>query len=184
MFLAEQVGIAISNCQMLQEMKNQVIFFKAQREISQLVNSTLNLDQILGAIVKKLPGIMGVMGCTIRLLQPATNRLELVAASGVSQNYLTRGNISREDSIFKVLKGSPVAIYDAPNDPRVNYHDEIKEEGIKSILAVPIKNDQEIIGVLRLLTDSHRSFSASDIHFAVTVAEEGGNAIENGQALP
>jgi GAF domain-containing protein len=78
----------------------------------------------------------------------------------------------------------PVAIYDAPNDPRVNYHDEIKEEGIKSILAVPIKNDQEIIGVLRLLTDSHRSFSASDIHFAVTVAEEGGNAIENDQALP
>ncbi|MBM9511131.1 GAF domain-containing protein [Desulfogranum marinum] len=178
MSLAEQVGIAISNCHMFQEMKNQVTFFKAQREISQLVNSTLNLDQILGAIVKKLPGIMGVMACTIRLLQPATNRLELVAASGVSEKYLKRGNISRENSIFKVLKGEPVAIYDAPNDPRVNYHDEIKEEGIKSILAVPIKNDQEIIGVLRLLTDSHRSFSASDIHFAVTVAEEGGNAIE------
>ncbi len=145
MSLAEQVGIAISNCHMFQEMKNQVIFFKAQREISQLVNSTLNLDQILGTIVKKLPGIMGVMGCTIRLLQPATNRLELVAASGVSQKYLTRGNISREDSIFKVLKGSPVAIYDAPNDPRVNYHDEIKEEGKNPSLPFPLKTTRKLL---------------------------------------
>ncbi|WP_028585808.1 GAF domain-containing protein [Desulfogranum mediterraneum] len=178
MSLAEQVGLAIATCQMFQELENQVRFFSAQREISRLVNSTLNLEQILEAIVEKLPGIMGVKGCTIRLLQPATNRLELVAASGVSKKYLTRGSINREDSIFKVLKGEPVAIYDAANDPRVNYHAEIREEGIRSILAVPITNDQEIIGVLRLLSAHHRSFSANDTHFAVTVAEEGGNAIE------
>jgi len=177
MSLAEQVGVAISNSQMIQELENQVVFFRAQREISKLVNSTLNLDQILNAIVEKLPGIMAVKGCTIRLLQPATNRLELVAASGVSQQYLNRGSINREDSIFKVLKGEPVAIYDAPNDPRVNYHEEIRQEGIQSILAIPIRNEHEIIGVLRLLSDTPRSFSASDIHFAVTVAEEGGNAI-------
>ncbi len=178
MSLAEQVGVAIANGRMFQEMENQVSFFQAQREISKLVNSTLDLDQVLRTIVGTLPEIMGVMGCTIRLLQPATNRLKLVAASGVSRRYLNRGSIRREDSIFKVLKGEPVAIYDAPNDPRVDYHEEILREGIKSILAIPIKNDNEIIGVLRLLTDRHRIFSTSDIHFAVTAAEEGGNAIE------
>lgn len=178
MSLAEQVGVAISNSAMFQQLENQVHFFTAQREISKLVNSTLNLEEILAAIVEKLPGIMNVTGCTIRLLQPATNRLELVAASGVSENYLNRGSINREDSIFKVLRGKPVAIYDAANDPRVDYHEEIRAEGIKSILAIPIKNEQEIIGVLRLLSDNHRSFSASDIHFAETVAKEGGNAIE------
>lgn len=178
MSLAEQVGVAISNGNMFQELENQVAFFQAQRKISRLVNSTLDLDQVLNTIVDTLPGIMGVMGCTIRLLQPATNRLELVAASGVSEHYLNRGSISREDSIFKVLKGEPVAIYDAASDHRVDYHEEIEREGVKSILAIPIKNDHEIIGVLRLLTDRHRVFSISDINFAVTAAEEGGNAIE------
>ncbi|PID71615.1 MAG: PAS sensor protein [Desulfobulbus propionicus] len=177
MSLAEQVGVAISNSQMFQELETQLSFFRAQREISQLVNSTLNLEQVLEAIVDKLPGLLGVKGCTIRLLKPATNRLELVAASGLSQQYLNRGSISREDSIFKVLKGDPVAIYDAPTDPRVNYHKEIEQEGIKSILAIPITNKREVIGVMRLLTDTPRLFSAGDIHFAVTVAAEGGNAI-------
>lgn len=161
-----------------QELENQVRFFRELQEISRLVNSTLDLDRILAAIVDKLPGIMGVKGCTIRLLQPATNRLDLVAASGLSAEYLGRGSISREDSIFKVLKGEPVTIYDAASDARVDYHDDIRREGIKSILAIPIKSGLEVIGVLRLLTGQHRNFTPGEISFAVNVAEEGGNAIE------
>jgi two-component system, NtrC family, sensor kinase len=178
MSLAEQVGVAISNGRMFQEMATQVNFFRTLKEISRLVNSTLDLDLILKTIVDKLPGIMGVKGCTIRLLHPATNRLEIVAASGLSQEYLKRGSINREDSIFKVLKGEPVSIYDAQNDPRVAFHEALKKEGIKSVLAIPISNEQEIIGVLRLLTGEHHFFTAVETNFAVTVAEEGGNAIQ------
>ncbi|MFN2353531.1 MAG: GAF domain-containing protein [Desulfopila sp.] len=177
MSLAEQVGVAISKGRMFQEMENQLQFFNELRQISRLVNSTLDLETILQAIVNKLPHVMKVKGCTIRLLEPATNRLRLAGASGLSQRYLDRGSVGGEDSIFKALKGEPVAIYDAENDPRVNYHTAIHEEGIKSILAIPIKNDKEIIGVLRLLTDQYHQFSNAEIHFAVTAAEEGGNAI-------
>lgn len=178
MSLAEQVGVAITNGRIFQEMDTQLNFLSELRKISRLVNSTLNLDEILKTIVDKLPEVLGVKGCSIRLLHPATNRLDLVAASGLSDTYLERGSISREDSIFRVLKGEPVSIYDAPNDPRVDYHEAIREEGIKSILVVPIRNNVEIIGVLRLLTDVHHAFSAGEINFAVTMAEEGGNAIE------
>jgi two-component system, NtrC family, sensor kinase len=177
MSLAEQVGVAIANGRMFQELENQVKFFREQREISRLVNSTLELERIINTVVHKLPGTMEVKACTVRLLQPATGRLELAAASGLSRAYLERGSISREDSIFKVLRGEPVAIYDAENDPRVDYHGEIRREGIKSILAVPISNEREVIGVLRLLTDKPRLFSPTEINFAVTVAEEAGNAI-------
>jgi len=177
MSLAEQVGIAISKTRYSEEMGNQLKFFKELREISRLVNSTLELETILTAIVDKLPEIMGVTGCTIRLVQPATNRLELVAASGLSANYLSRGSIGREDSIIRVLQGEPVAIYDATTDPRVDYHQAIVAEGIRSILVVPIRNELEIIGVLRLLTRDHHVFTPGEINFAMTVAEEGGNAI-------
>lgn len=178
MSLAEQVGIAITNSRLFQEQENQLAFFQELRTISRLVNSTLDLDQILKSIVEKLPRIMGVKGCTIRLVDPATNRLDLGAASGLSSEYLARGSIRKEDSIFKVLKGEPVAIYDATTDPRVNYHDAIANEGIKSILAIPIRNELEVIGVMRLLTDEHHTFTASEINFAMTAAEEGGNAIQ------
>lgn len=178
MSLAEQVGTAITSSKMVQGLASQLSFLEELRSISRLVNSTLDLDEILNTIVSKLPEIIGATGCTIRLLHPATNRLELAAAFGVSKTYLDRGSISREDSIFNVLQGEPVAIYDAENDPRVDFHDAIRREGVKSILAVPIKNNTEVIGVLRLLSAKAKLFSPSEINFAVTMAEEGGNAIE------
>lgn len=178
MSLAEQVGMALTNSRLFQELEVQVKFLSELREISSLVNSTLNLDDILKIIVDKLPPLLKVKACTVRLLHPATNRLELVAASGLSDKYLNRGSISRENAFFKAVSGQPVAIYDAANDPRVDYHDAIREEGIKSILVVPIKNGKEIIGILRLLSDQPRSFTKNEINFTVTVAEEGGNAIQ------
>lgn len=178
MSLAKQVGAAICNGRIFQEMESQVRFFSAQREISSLVNSTLDLETILETIVNRLPELFGVDGCTIRLLHPATNRLDLVASFGLSQEYLKRGSISREDSIFSVLQGDPICISDAAADERVKDHAAITLEGIKSILAIPITNHGEIIGVLRLLSKKSRLFSASEINFATSVAEEGGNAIE------
>ena len=178
MSLAEQIGIAITNSRLFQEQQNQLTFFKELRAISRMVNSTLDLDQVLKSIVDLLPRIMGLKGCTIRLVDAATNRLELVAASGLSEGYLSRGSISKEDTIFKALKGEPVAIYDATKDSRVTYHRQIEAEGIKSILAVPIKNERDVIGVLRLLSSRHHFFTQGEIHFAVTAAEEGGNAIQ------
>ncbi len=178
MSLAEQVGVTIANSNLFQEMENQVAFFEALLEISKLVNSTLHLDDILSLVVSKLPSICNVEGCTIRLLNTSTNRLELVAHSGVSTEYLHRGSVQQEYAFLKAIEGNPVAIYDAVNDSRVGFHDEIKKEGIRSILAVPIKNEQETIGVLRLLTTQHKVFSANDINFAVAVAQESGNAID------
>jgi two-component system, NtrC family, sensor kinase len=179
MALAEQVGMAISNARLFSEMENQVDFLKEVREFSRLVNSTLNLSAILKTIVDKLPKVMGMKACTIRLLQPENDQLELMATSGLSKEYLKRGNIKKENSIFMALKGEPVAIYDAANDSRVVYHDAIRKEGIKSILAVPIKKGTKVIGVLRLLTTEHHCFSSNEVNFAVTVAEVGGNAIQN-----
>ncbi|HBI14973.1 MAG TPA: PAS sensor protein [Desulfobulbaceae bacterium] len=179
MTLAEQIGVAISSGRLFKEMENQVDFLKEVHEISRLVNSTLDLNTILQTIVDRLPGVMGMKACTIRLLQPETNQLELAAASGLSAEYLQRGSIRKEDSIFQALKGEPVAVYDAPNDPRVQYHEAICKEGIKSILAVPIKKGPEIIGVLRLLTTEHHCFTASEVIFATAVAEESGSAILN-----
>lgn len=178
MSLAEQVGIAIINSRLFQEQAQQLSFFQELSTISRLVNSTLDLNQILESIVNKLPELMGVKACTIRLVDPATNKLELAASSGLSEKYMSRGSIRKEDSIFTALQGKPVVIYDAVNDPRVNHHQEIAEEGIKSILAIPIRNQSEVIGVMRLLTDTFHTFTPSEINFAVTVAEEGGSAIE------
>ena len=179
MALAEQVGIAISNGRMFKEMENQIDFMKEVQDISALVNSTLDLDALLNAIVERLPRNMGCKACTIRLLRSQTNQLELVAAHGISEEYLRRGQVEGERNVAVALAGEPVAIYDVSRDERVLYKGDMEKEGIKSLLAVPIKVKREVIGIIRILSESHHCFTSSEINFAVTVAEISGTAIQN-----
>lgn len=179
MALGEQVGIAISNSRMFNEMGNQVDFMKEMQEISTLVNSSLDLSAILDSIAKRLPQSLGCKGCTIRLLQPKNNQLDLVASHGLSETYLQRGHVENEKNVKAALSGSPVSIYNVSQDDRIFYKENMEKEGIKSLLSVPIKARSEVIGVLRILSDTSRFFTSSEINFAVTAAEVGGVAIRN-----
>jgi GAF domain-containing protein len=84
-----------------------------------------------------------------------------------------------ESSVMKALKGIPIAIFDAPNDPRLQYPEEARKEGIKSILVVPIPIRGEICGVLRLLSRSPRVFDQQEKKFVAALAGQCGIAIEN-----
>ncbi|HFB84142.1 MAG TPA: GAF domain-containing protein, partial [Thermodesulfatator sp.] len=180
--LAEQCGIIIENACLYRHQLRQVKYFKTLNEIGKALNSTLSFREILDLIVTKLPQVMGLKGCTIRLLDPHGGHLELVAASGLSEEYLSRGSIDDERAIHQALAGRPVAIYDATRDPRIRYPEAARKEGVASILAVPILVEGEILGVLRLLTAEPRSFTESEVNFAVAVAEQGGIALKKAQA--
>ena len=177
--LAEQVGIAIAQGRMFKEMQARLTFLHEIQTLSTLVNSTLDLEGILQAMVERVVRTMNAKGCTLRLLNADTNRLELAAAFGVSAGYVQRGEVAHETNIQMVLTGEPVAIYDVEHDPRVDYGQQMANEGIVSLLAVPLKVDKEIIGVMRILAEVPRVFTSTEVQFAVTLAEVGGTAIRN-----
>ncbi|OGW30229.1 MAG: hypothetical protein A2X59_10605 [Nitrospirae bacterium GWC2_42_7] len=179
--LAEQCGTAIENARMYERQYREIKYLKAIQNISKAISSTMNVREVLDMIVEMIPGIMNTKAATIRLLDSSGKKLDLVAAYGLSEKYLNRGPVDAEDSISLALVGKPVAIYDTATDSRIDYRDEAKEEGIKSILVVPIVVREKVIGIMRLLTDEHRDFSQDEIDFAAALAEQGGIAIENAQ---
>lgn len=177
--LAEQCGIAIGNARSYDAQQRQLTYFKAVCDISRIIGETRRLDRVLDLIVKKLPEVMDLKACTIRLIESNTGRLQLKAAYGLSQTYLQRGPLDDELATYFLLKGEPVVIPDATTDIHTLYHKEAASEGVGSVLAVPISVKGEPIGVLRLLTTEVRHFSGTDINFAMAVAEQSGVAIQN-----
>ncbi|HZK13027.1 MAG TPA: GAF domain-containing protein [Desulfobaccales bacterium] len=124
---------------------------------------------------KKAEGI-----ASIRLLDETKETLELVAAFGLSKKYLQKGPVSAQKSIAQAMKnGKPVIILDAATDRRVQYRAMNQEEGIVTILAVPIKTKEKVIGVLRLYTKAVRHFTAEEIKLVTALAYLGGLAIQN-----
>jgi GAF domain-containing protein len=148
-------------------------------EVTRAITSCLNVTEVFTLIARKIPEVIGVDAATIRLLDAGGKKLILHAASGLSDTYLQRGPVDTESSVMKALKGTPIAVFDAPNDPRIQYPEEARAEGIKSILVVPIPIRGEICGVLRLLSRSPREFDLGEQDFVMALAEQCGIAIEN-----
>ena len=177
--IAEQCGIAIENARSYEALNRQLEYFRALYQIGKEINATKELDRILNLITARLPEVMNLKACTIRLIEETKGRFELKAAHGLSQKYLERGPLDEELATYYILEGEPVMIPDAKVDIHTIYKKEASEEGIGSILAVPITVREETIGMLRLLTGEVRYFGDADINFALAVAQQGGIAIQN-----
>ena len=114
------------------------------------------------------------------MLDEKGENLELVATCCLSEKYLNKGPVSAKRSIAQaLLSQKPVIIQDAATDKRVQYRKMNREEGIATILSVPIKTKEKVIGVLRLYCGTPRQFSEDEIMLVTTLAYLGGLAIQN-----
>lgn len=159
-------------------MKRQNEYLRLMLDVTKTITASLDPTEKFDLIVSRIPRITGVDAATIRLLDPSGRKLILKAASGLSEAYLNRGPIDAEKSVLSALAGTPIAVYDAANDPRIQYPEAAREEGIKSILVAPIPIRGKINGILRLLTRTPREFDPPEIEFVAALAEQCGIAIE------
>jgi len=106
------------------------VYLASFQEISRAVSSTLTLDEILELIVNKVVEVMNLKGCTIRLINPRTNTMDLVASTGLSEKYLQKGRVDMSKSVTEALSGRPVFIHDATTDPRMQYPWRPRKKGL------------------------------------------------------
>ncbi|MCP4718814.1 MAG: GAF domain-containing protein [Desulfobacteraceae bacterium] len=109
-------------------------------------------------------------GCSIFLVNRDTRELGLVASFGLSKNYLNKGPIHFMQTIREAKDAIPIAIYDVMDDPRIEYPEQAKEEGIASLLGVPIISHNKIIGALRIYSSTPWEFSYNDINLLQAAA--------------
>jgi GAF domain-containing protein len=176
MALAEQGGMAIEQARLVEQLRKNTELF---HNLAAGMNSTLEVKAIMDILSAGIARALEVKAVSVRLLDGDQRTLRLVASYGLSEQYLNKGTVSAEKSIAEALKGKPVVIRDAAKDSGVQYRKEKEEEGIVSILCVPIKAKEEVIGVLRLYSAVPREFSEDEIMLVTALAHQGGLAIRN-----
>ena len=154
-------------------------YFRTFFDVSQAIFSSQSLKDILKLLIKRTVSALGAKAGSLRLVNEQTHRLELAASYLLSKKYLSKGPLSSDLSIPEVLEGKVVIIKDAFKDQRIQYKAEKMEEGINTILSVPVVAGDKVIGVLRLYSREPRDFSDEEIEFVSALAEIGGLAIAN-----
>jgi len=160
---------------------------EALRNISRQINSSLDTQSVLTAILQRTVIELNYKGGLIRLLDATGQRLELVAATGLSQAYLNKGGVAVERSAFDqaVLRGEPVTLYDVAGESGFQYPKEALAEGIRSVQGVPLmapdrlSGGHRVIGVLRVYSSQPHRFGEDEVAFLQVIASLGAIAIEN-----
>ncbi|MDY6973122.1 MAG: GAF domain-containing protein [Thermodesulfobacteriota bacterium] len=125
-------------------------YLKHFKAISHAISTYEDLNKLMKHLAEGTGRTFKAKGCCIMLFDEIERRLIHMASYGVSEVYLDKGPlfINDEDSAFST--GQPVFIEDMRNDPRVQYPEAASEEGIVSMLSIPIKCRKAIVGILRI----------------------------------
>ena len=154
-------------------------YYQSLYQLAATLNSAHSPEEILRSIVEDTAKAMGTKGCSLFLLTPDKRTLLRITAHGLSNWYVRKGPVSVDKSMSETLTGKAVSVLDAATDNRVQFNKQVEKEGIASILSVPIKLREEVIGVMRIYTSEPRHFNDADINFAGAAANFGAIALES-----
>ena len=154
-------------------------YFRLFYETAQAILSARNLQETLDSLVQSTVAALEIKAGGLRLIDDESNNLKQVASFGLSETYLNKGALNADQSIPEVLEGVVVYVKDAGSDPRIQYPDAMRAEGICAVLSVPVIAGEKVIGVLRLYSAEPHDYSDEDIEFVSALAEMGGMAVAN-----
>ncbi|MGA1840137.1 MAG: ATP-binding protein [bacterium] len=151
---------------------------RALYKIAMEINSSLDPNKVLKAIVQKITEVIEARGSALMLLSPDGKKLLHTVDYGLGEWFIKKESDQIDAITAEVLKGEPFWIPDMANDSRIKYPDEAKNEGITSVFLFPFRLKNEIIGVIMIYLLNPRTFSNEAIEFLDAAASLGAIALE------
>jgi GAF domain-containing protein len=162
-------------------LKRQRLYLKSFQEITEAINSTLNINKVLEFAVKMITNVLGIRGTQIRLLDAKTEKLKLAATFGLSDEFLKIGPVYAKRAQEGDSMDKAVLVDSISSDSRIQYKDEILAEGISTILSLPLNVWGKNIGEMTIFSSGDRSFSQEEIDFTNAIAQQCACAIRKAE---
>jgi two-component system, response regulator PdtaR len=150
-------------------------------EISRAIMERNYLDDLLALIVSITAKVIGSKICSILMIDKDKKELVLRACHSDAGAYRQRTNTPLGKGIAGrvAVANSPIKVLDVRKDPRFLNKKIAVEDGLVSLLSVPISVQGEVIGVINCYTTSTYDFSAEDIMMLTTVATQAAVLLKN-----
>jgi len=155
----------------------------ATNAISDILNRSLELEEILDVALEKVLEVTGLDSGLIFTLDEGKPELNLAAYRGISPQ--TAKGVDRlkvgEGLCGRVAQtGQPLVVDDTCRDGRLTRM-VIREEGLQAQLIVPLKSKGKVKGVMAVGRRGPREFAPEETALISTIGNQIGVAIENAQ---
>jgi signal transduction histidine kinase/CheY-like chemotaxis protein len=188
---ASQAVIAIENVRLLNELRartdelgQSVEELRALGEVTQAVNSTLELQTVLSTIVAKAVQLSDTEAGSIYVLDPTSKEFHLRATHGMSEQLIAelkqQGIGFREKTVAEAAtQRAPVQIADLQGVPDSAVLSILLRAGYRALMVVPLLGPDGIIGVLVVRRKAPGEFAKHTVDLLQTFAAQSVLAIQN-----
>ena len=155
-------------------------------EAGQAFVSTLDLDQVLASILEEMRNLLGAFASSIWLIDTETNELVCRQATGAKSEMVRGWRMAAEQGLvgWVIRHGKSLIVSDTQSDQR--YFKEVEreiEQELHSILAVPLRVKDTVIGVLEIVDEDADQFTSADLVLLESLAATASIAIENARLV-
>jgi sigma-B regulation protein RsbU (phosphoserine phosphatase) len=164
------------------QLRQRIDELTAVYNLTMMLSDQRDLQSVLQRAVRLVSELMGTRAASIRLVDEDRDELVIKAVHNLSPQYLNKGPVLLSKAeIDRVALGERGFEYvrNMADDPRVQYHEEAKREGIVSMLSAGLRYKGKAIGVLRVYTAEEHQFTPLQIDLLKAVAAQAAAAIEN-----
>ncbi|MBL9170792.1 MAG: GAF domain-containing protein [Verrucomicrobiales bacterium] len=171
--LADQAAKVIQDTWLYAQLGLKARLFEALINVSQTINTTINLDEALRAIARQSALLMEAKLCSLLLVDPSGEWMDLKACHGGGKAYREKPRLSVEESLVGIVlrRGKPVQVENVKTSNRYQQTEVARREGLTSLLSVPLIHERKCIGVLNIYKGERYSFSNEEIKIVSALAE-------------
>jgi len=184
--VAGQAAVAIENARLYEESESRVEEMTGLFQIAGIVTSTLDLEQLMEQTLHKVAGLLKAEKMALLLYDEASGRLRahpkaVVGLPPEDAEGLSIDTQAKEFAYGVFRTGMPFHSSDAPNDRRIisAYQPLIQKFGFKTVLSVPLRTHDVILGELHAGNKRDGAFTREDERLLVTVAAQLATGIQN-----
>ncbi|HEY5910432.1 MAG TPA: GAF domain-containing protein [Verrucomicrobiae bacterium] len=178
--LAVEAAAAIRHTWLYEQLRLKARLFESLISVSQTINSTLNLEEALSAITREACQLMQARMSSLMLLDETRQWLDLKASHGAGEVYVRKPRLSVEESLVGVVvrRKKPLQVENVQTSSRYQNVEVARQEGLVSLLSVPLLFGGQAIGSLSVYTGRPYSFSNEEIRILSALADLSATAIE------
>jgi len=183
--LANGAAIAFTNARLYDETERRRREAEELGRVIRSLTATLDMGAVGERIVTSVRELFGVKASTLRLLQP-DGSLRALASAGEAFSIRSGEDVLVTGTglaSVAVAEGRPIWSADVLNEPRICLTDQMRDfqlrSGDRSMMAVPLRAHETIIGSLGLADGTGRIYSESEVALAQTFADQAALALEN-----
>jgi GAF domain-containing protein len=151
-------------------------------EVAGLLSSTLKLEQLLVMITESAAELLEAETSSLLLLDEETGELTIDIATGEIGREVVQKRVPAGSGIagWVVENGEPTVVNSPRDDPRF-FGDIDAKSGFetKSILAVPMRTRERVIGVIEVINKRNGGFEDEDVKLTTALAGQAATAIDN-----